>query len=455
MENQTLNQLTVDQKFARILLDLRILRPFYSAVYEVIEKIETDSVTTMGVTVDKLLYNRNFVEMLPYDSLLFVVLHEVAHIALQHVARKEGRDPQLWNLACDYYVNEMLSQEFNLPVPNSTSYAGNGITLRMPPDILYCSSIDLDQDYTEKLYLDLESQANKNGYFENKLNGDMGTKQFKFNMQGSKDEKGDAFRYGYGRENIKDSFKNVEITVDVNTVYDLIDNGEDSAEKNQKANKVIADAIVREDMRGTQAGSVPGLLEAQVRKLLTSEIDWKKLLKKYLIAATSKDSSFSRPDRRMFYQNAIYPGQVSDELSEVHGVKVCIDTSGSISDEDLGHFLGQVYQLCKTYKVKAELVYWDAEIESIGEFETYKEFERVDVYGRGGTEPRVVFDYLSSKKCKVKPIVTLMFTDGYFGDNYNTPKYRRMFRDTIWVMNRGHNQDFEPAFGKKAIAKFK
>lgn len=38
----------------------------------------------------------------------FVLAHELLHVGLRHVARRQGRDPELWNVACDYVVNGWL-----------------------------------------------------------------------------------------------------------------------------------------------------------------------------------------------------------------------------------------------------------------------------------------------------------------------------------------------------------
>ena len=458
------NSLTVEQKFAKTMLELRILRPFYSAVYEVMEKIESKSCETVGVTTDKMIYNYEFIDKCRFDEMVFIMLHEIAHVALMHVARREGRDPLLWNIACDFYVNAVLAKEFNIKFPND-SININGINIRMPASALYCSSIDIDEDCVEDMYDKLMQQAKQNGYQQSTGNGDGAGNTFKFTIEGSEYSDGGGGKgrgngvgrgnYGFNPSIVEDSFKKVDINIKIDDARDLIDNGEDQSEKMQKSNKIVADAAVRIDMSSSGIGSESGLMEALARKLLNSEINWKRLLKKYLIAATSRDSSFNRPDKRMYYQNAIYPGSIAEDSNEIHGIKVCIDTSGSVSDEDLGKFMGQVWQLCKTYKVKAELIYWDASIESTGEFTGYKEFERVSVYGRGGTNPAVVFDYLSSKQCKVKPIVTLMFTDGYFGDEYDKPKYRKLYKDTLWIMTKDYNKNFQPGFGKLTLAKYK
>src|SRR6185503_9331071 len=38
----------------------------------------------------------------------FVMAHELLHVALRHHARRLGRDPYLWNIACDYVINGWL-----------------------------------------------------------------------------------------------------------------------------------------------------------------------------------------------------------------------------------------------------------------------------------------------------------------------------------------------------------
>lgn len=42
------------------------------------------------------------------ESARFVLAHELLHVGLRHQARRLGRDPYLWNVACDYVVNGWL-----------------------------------------------------------------------------------------------------------------------------------------------------------------------------------------------------------------------------------------------------------------------------------------------------------------------------------------------------------
>jgi predicted metal-dependent peptidase len=42
------------------------------------------------------------------DECRFVLAHELLHVGLRHHLRVEGRDPYLWNVACDYVINGWL-----------------------------------------------------------------------------------------------------------------------------------------------------------------------------------------------------------------------------------------------------------------------------------------------------------------------------------------------------------
>ena len=42
------------------------------------------------------------------QEMKFVMAHELLHVGLRHGARRQGREPYLWNVACDYVINGWL-----------------------------------------------------------------------------------------------------------------------------------------------------------------------------------------------------------------------------------------------------------------------------------------------------------------------------------------------------------
>ncbi|HWT76631.1 MAG TPA: hypothetical protein VN258_18180 [Mobilitalea sp.] len=44
------------------------------------------------------------------EAIRFVMAHEFLHAALRHDTRREWRDAYLWNVACDYVINQWLTE---------------------------------------------------------------------------------------------------------------------------------------------------------------------------------------------------------------------------------------------------------------------------------------------------------------------------------------------------------
>ena len=66
---------------------------------------------TAGTDGKAIFFNAQFMaERSPADR-RFILAHEVWHCALGHFRRQLGRDANLWNQACDYEVNQLLSVE--------------------------------------------------------------------------------------------------------------------------------------------------------------------------------------------------------------------------------------------------------------------------------------------------------------------------------------------------------
>lgn len=72
----------------------------------------------------------------------FVLAHEFLHAALRHDVRCEGRDPELWNVACDYVVNGWLL-EMNVGTPPESALiddAFRGLSVETVYDVI-CEDI--------------------------------------------------------------------------------------------------------------------------------------------------------------------------------------------------------------------------------------------------------------------------------------------------------------------------
>jgi predicted metal-dependent peptidase len=438
--------LSVDDKFAKIMLQLRKIRPFYASLYEVIEKVEDNSIKTVGVTVDKLFYNKDFVDKRSVEEVTFIMLHEIYHIGLMHVARTNNRRLKLWNLACDLYVNKLLSEEFEI-TPEQPYHSYYKITF--PSGGVFNRNIDTDKSCVEDIYDELLKNMHKKS--NQSATGASGNDGSSLDSD-SDDSESDS----------DDDMTNCETTICGKNI-DLDDYKEDmkkptgdTAEINNKAKDKVNEALVRYSMNNKEAGSTTeSKLIDKIKEITSSKIDWRKLVRKYCIQSTEMEYSFNNPDKRLIYTGGIYPGTIkSNDSNKLGKVKICLDTSGSISDIDLGTFYNQVRQLLKYYKLEAEVIFWDTEVQSTNSMSNMKELVNIPIKGGGGTNPKCLFDYFISKECKDKPELILIFTDGYFYGDENNFKVSKNLKRTIWVMSRGYNRDFKPNFGKLAVAKF-
>lgn len=159
------------EKLLQANLDMKLLSPYYWACLQAIPKFPVEDYGTMGVTESTMYYDLNFVSSLKVSELIFVLMHEVCHLAMQHSVRFKSsvrkRDHTLWNVACDMYINTILCQTFGIRfgMPEKmievvVSY-GNGnkvqkVALKTPNSGVFLDSIgetlDLAKDTPETIY---------------------------------------------------------------------------------------------------------------------------------------------------------------------------------------------------------------------------------------------------------------------------------------------------------------
>ncbi len=90
----------------KLLLDRRYV--FWATIGLFLNTKENNHQPTMATDGEHLYYNKEFVEKLSDQDLMFVLAHEAGHCALGHHLRRAGRDPMKWNVAADFALNQLL-----------------------------------------------------------------------------------------------------------------------------------------------------------------------------------------------------------------------------------------------------------------------------------------------------------------------------------------------------------
>ena len=85
--------------------------PFFGSVVVNVKYQETKEVDTACTDGKTIYYNPDFLNSLSLEEQMFLLAHEVCHIAFNHILRSEGKDARLWNIATDAVINQFLMRD--------------------------------------------------------------------------------------------------------------------------------------------------------------------------------------------------------------------------------------------------------------------------------------------------------------------------------------------------------
>ena len=88
---------------------LLLNKPFFGNLATRLVPIPTYKVPTACTDGRRFYYNPAFLKHLSDNEILFLCGHEVLHCVFDHFGRREGRNPQLYNMAGDYVINFILA----------------------------------------------------------------------------------------------------------------------------------------------------------------------------------------------------------------------------------------------------------------------------------------------------------------------------------------------------------
>ena len=289
----------------RLLMD----EPFFAALSRKVEKRADYNIPTAGVMVNpdsaqfEMIYNPDFFASLPEEQVRGVLKHEFYHLIFDHVTSRkpEGVPHQAWNVAADLAINSHLQGE----LPDMACMPGVGPFEDLP---LFQTA----EWYLANLPQKEENEAGQDGQGE-----------------GSGGEPSD--------EN-PGSF-------DDHSGWDDSGQSQEQQAANQMAKQRLKEAIKEAAQEAAQSakgwGSVSGEVKKEIIKRLETKVDWKKVLRYFIKTSqrASRSSSVKRINRRYAY---IHPGKKVNRQAKI---AVAIDQSGSVSDEMLEAFFGELNKL--------------------------------------------------------------------------------------------------------------
>lgn len=193
--------------------------------------------------------------------------------------------------------------------------------------------------------------------------------------------------------------------------------------------------------RAMNRGNIPAGMERMIDELLNPKMDWKVLLNKFVGESIPFDFSLLRPHKKSFSVGAYLPHITKQKTK----VLVNIDTSGSVSQKDLTEFMSEVVGIIQTFNNNIEMtvIYSDTKVYKAKTFfnPTVEDILSHMPKGGGGTDHKVVFDFIRKNYPDAKLVVCLTDGDTRFPDY--TPE-----RDVIWVLGGDWVTNKDMPFGR-------
>ncbi|MEM1693575.1 MAG: VWA-like domain-containing protein [Ignisphaera sp.] len=345
--------------------------------------------------------NSEMFNKLDPQSRAYVLVHEVMHIILQHPTRAKklmkryrGKGADIiMNIVADAVVNERINMISNLDVVRCQDI----IPMISHHSHYYDERICVTESF-ENLVQQIIQQIMQN---KNTYTVDMVIEKFEEDIIG-RDIVVEG-TYITGSKILKEDSRNND-TIERRGVEERVLNEGDPEDNNVVDGREIEERILRKVIETYIAvksvGSVPGYLERVVDEIMKPSIDWRILLKKNLIGTNVK-RTWSRPSRK----HPLFPGK---ELIRRGRSVVLVDTSGSISENELRWFVSEVYGMLRE-RNEVIVIPWDATVYEPIKVDRPSDINKVraKMKGRGGTKILPALEYMDKNYWNVDNVVIL------------------------------------------------
>ena len=356
----------IEAKLAAARTRLILDKPFLGALALRLPMIAADPAWCQTIYTDarSLYYNPAYIDALSMEQAQFVLANQALHCALAHFARRQHRNRVRWDIACDHAINPLLLEDGLTPPPGTLvleCFAG------MTAEEIYPCIEENDSDEPEE-----QPQHDGEG------SGD------------SKDESKSGEQEGEKSDEASGAPQPQPLSA-----------SEQDALAAQWQQRLAGAA-----QQARQVGKLGGLLGRMVGELMQPKLPWRMLLARYMTQYARDDYSYMRPSRRE--GEMIFPSLRSAQAD----IMVVLDTSGSISEQEIDEFMSEIDAIKGQIRARIVLHACDAALAEGGPwlFEPWDEFRLPkEIRGGGGTDFRPVFEWVERQsRC---PDLLLYFTD--------------------------------------------
>ena len=396
------------QEVAKAGRTLMLKEPFYGLFLiglnkELSKGIQTACVAKEGINL-KLVVNPEYFEKQDTSTRVAILKHEMLHVAFQHLNMFDDfSDKKLLNVAADLEINQYISNEMKgetwegLDIKDG-EFMGVKLPLKAGTRVYY----DLLQKELD------EYDKNNNPSNEGDVNQ-------------NEDGQGSGDGMGSGDQSFAEWFRQGGSDGE----HTLWEEFENLSEAEKKLIQKQIDHQLKEVASQTQRnrGTIPGELSEYIDKLFEKHeavIDWKQYLRRFGTRSMKIETKKTRkkPNIRFGAGPAI-------KIKPKRSTLVAIDTSGSVSEQDLIEFFNEIDCIHKT-GTAVTIMECDSYVHR-----TYQYAGKTDVLrvsGRGGTSFDPVMEEIFKAPGKYQNLIYL--TDGFAPAPQRVPMI-----PILWVIN--------------------
>jgi predicted metal-dependent peptidase len=379
--------------------------PFYGHFFvgilkEVHERIQTMAIGPSGHHV-KLHINPIFwkSQLTNRNLQMGLVKHEILHVVFKHIFRgKEYAQKDIFNIACDLVVNQYIRVDW-LPA--------NRIHLGLFPGIGLEPERDADEYYRKLCRLKEKWEELAAG------DGDGETGENKDNLTGKE-----------AWENLKNILGDSSEWQERHILWEDLERLPAAMREllEDQINEAIAQSLEKSRRDTKEWGKLPAGLRQHLQEFENSRkpvVNWKRLLR---IFSESSSRTYVRSTlKRASKRYGTTPGI---KVKKRQKLLVALDTSGSISQEDLGEFFAEIYHI---WKRGAEIMVVECDTQIAATY-PYRGITPSAIHGGGGTNFDAPILYANTRYA---PDALVYFTDG-FGPVPKIPARMPM----LWMISR-------------------
>lgn len=341
---------------------------------------------------------------------LFVLIHEMMHIELGHFLRWEGKNIELFNIATDLAINQLIPNNKEISPINgmvTIESVKENFDIDVVPELK-------DADFYYKF---LKNELEKQGMNVDESNGGSGIVEIPEELR----EIFEKFREEMMNGTNNNGFEELDWHIQW---------------KENKGNKKSNEAIIKEQVKQAlrrDAGTIPGNLRTDLENWVESQVNWAVIFRQYSakVINWNKRTTWRKVNRRHELLKGV-------RREKKWRVAFCVDTSASVTNEELKQAASEIHSM---WQKGAEVTVFECDTKLQDVYEYEGRINEISFKGRGGTSLIPPFQKIENDGMDFDLIVYL--TDG--GGEAPQEKFKI---PTIWLLTPNGERPYDVNFQK-------